>query len=118
MAQVIRNLLANAIRLSPSGQVVEVRAQPQGATLIELRVADRGPGIPPAEIERIFDPFVQSSITKGQSGSTGLGLAISQRIVQAHGGSITAHNRDGGGAVFTVLLEAVHIGELRPSPIP
>ena len=71
-----------------------------------LSVSDRGPGVPEDELERIFDAFVQSTRTKDGSGGTGLGLAISRRIMTAHGGTVRASLRDGGGSVFTVELPA------------
>ncbi len=67
-------------------------------------VADRGPGIPAAELESIFEAFVQSSQTKDGSGGTGLGLPICRKIVEIHGGHITAENRSDGGALFRILL--------------
>jgi signal transduction histidine kinase len=73
---------------------------------LHLCVADRGPGIPVDELERIFDPFVQSSTTKDGSGGTGLGLPISRRIVEMHGGQLYAANREGGGAEFHLILPA------------
>ena len=102
--QVVRNVLANAIRLSPmSGRIDVVLAQDQVGGVV-LTVADRGPGIPEDELESIFGAFLQSSRTKDGSGGTGLGLAISRRIMQAHGGVISATLRDGGGSVFRVWL--------------
>jgi PAS domain S-box-containing protein len=114
MAQVLRNLLANAIRFAPAGTAIELAAadgpSPDGRDGVTLTVADRGPGIPPGELESIFEPFVQSSLTKDGSGGTGLGLAIARRIVQAHGGTLHAANRAGGGAVFVLWLPASRIG--------
>ena len=102
--QVVRNVLANAIRLSPmSGQIDVVLVQDQVGGVL-LTVADRGPGVPQDELESIFGAFQQSSRTKDGSGGTGLGLAISRRIMQAHGGVINATLRDGGGSVFRVWL--------------
>jgi PAS domain S-box-containing protein len=107
LGQVLRNLLANAIRFSPPLESVEIECLQQGladCSQIELRIADRGPGIPADELESIFEAFVQSSKTKDGAGGTGLGLTISRRIIRAHGGHIWAANRPGGGALFTVVL--------------
>ncbi|MBI3349492.1 MAG: PAS domain S-box protein [Burkholderiales bacterium] len=102
--QVIRNVTANAIKFSPEGGRIEVSAEllPPGEARISVR--DRGPGIPEAEIEKVFDAFVQSSKTKDGSGGTGLGLAICRKIMTVHDGSIHAENRAGGGAVFHIQL--------------
>ena len=104
--QVMRNVLANAIKFSPEGGTIEVRADisAEGEQLFEVR--DHGPGIPQAELERIFEAFVQSSRTKDGSGGTGLGLAICRKIVEAHGGRIHAENAEGGGSRFLVALPA------------
>lgn len=112
LQQVLRNLLANAIKFGPEGSEIglqiERRAPAVGAdaSLVAVVVTDHGPGVPPAELEAIFEAFVQSSTTKDGSGGTGLGLAICRRIVVAHGGTIAARNRAGGGALFEVLLPA------------
>ena len=116
MRQVISNLLSNALRFSPPDSSIEVgmemavmkigrrasdsRAQPA----LRLTVADAGPGIPSGELELVFDKFVQSSATRTGAGGTGLGLAICREIVQAHQGTITAFNREQGGAMLEVLL--------------
>lgn len=107
LQQLLRNLLANAIRFSPEGARIELSARLEGPHSIRVEVADRGPGIPPDELEGIFEAFVQSSATKNAAGGTGLGLAICRRIVKAHGGRIWAANREGGGAVLTLVLPAV-----------
>jgi PAS domain S-box-containing protein len=104
MHQAVRNVVANAIRFSPEGGVLEIAAQAVSPQACALTVADSGPGIPPAELETIFEAFVQSSLTKDGSGGTGLGLAICRKIIDVHGGHISAANRAGGGAVFTIRL--------------
>jgi PAS domain S-box-containing protein len=106
MQQVLRNVLANAIRFAPEGSSIEIEAADLGAAGRRLDILDRGPGIPAEEIETIFQPFVQSSRTKSGAGGTGLGLAICRRIMGAHGGRIAAANRDGGGTCFTIELPA------------
>jgi PAS domain S-box-containing protein len=102
--QAIRNVVANAIKFSPDGGTLQVEAIATAPDQCVLSVADRGPGIPPAELESIFEAFVQSSNTKDGSGGTGLGLAICRKIVEIHGGSIEAANRPDGGAVFRIHL--------------
>ncbi|MDI4634359.1 PAS domain S-box protein [Pelomonas sp. V22] len=102
--QVVRNVLANAVKFSPDGSNIELKAARHEDGLIHIDIADRGPGIPPGELEAIFDAFVQSSKTKDGSGGTGLGLAICRKIVELHKGSIQASNREGGGALFSIVL--------------
>ena len=113
IAQVIRNLLSNAVRFSPSSGRITIALSPAaagpggagGTAYVRLSVSDQGQGIPDGELEAIFDKFVQSSKTKNGAGGTGLGLSICREIVQQHGGRIWAANGV-GGAVFTVLLPA------------
>lgn len=104
--QLLRNLLANAIRFSPAGGSIELSAGLDAQGQVRVDVADRGPGIPPDELESIFEAFVQSSATRDAAGGTGLGLAICRRIAQAHGGRVWAANRDGGGAILSLTLPA------------
>lgn len=110
MHQVVRNVLANAIKFSPAGSRITVRAR-RDAGRIRLCVDDQGPGIPPDELDRIFEPFVQSSQTKDGSGGTGLGLAICRRILAVHGGEIRAENLRTGGASFRIELPALPQGD-------
>jgi PAS domain S-box-containing protein len=109
LQQVLRNILANAIRFSPVGGRIDVEGDVGDQGQVVLKVSDRGPGVPEDEFESIFDAFVQSTRTKDGSGGTGLGLAISRRIVTAHGGTVRARLRDGGGSVFTVELPAAGV---------
>ncbi|HEY9107386.1 MAG TPA: ATP-binding protein [Roseateles sp.] len=102
--QAIRNVVANAIKFSPEGEVLQIEGKATAPDEFLLSVADRGPGIPPDELESIFEAFVQSSQTKDGSGGTGLGLAICRKIVEIHGGRITAGNRRNGGAIFRIQL--------------
>jgi len=111
--QVFRNLVSNAIKFSPEGGTIRVTiGAADGRCLVA--VADQGCGVPPNEIESIFDPFVQSSKTRTASGGTGLGLAICREIVHSHGGRIWAENRPEGGACFWVQLP-IHPPELSNS---
>jgi signal transduction histidine kinase len=97
LAQLLTNLILNALQMQPAGgEVVVIVSRAGDEALIE--VADRGPGIDGEVMPRLFEPFVSSR------GSTGLGLAVCHGIVREHGGSIGAENRPGGGALFTVRL--------------
>lgn len=102
MVQVLVNLLDNALKYSSSNAPIEVTARLVGGTL-EIAVADRGFGVPPEDLERIFDKFYRVHRPAEVSG-TGLGLAICKGIVEAHRGRIWAQNRPGGGTVVTVAL--------------
>jgi signal transduction histidine kinase len=95
--QVLLNLLVNALDALPGGGAVEVGLDRDDAGGVTLRVADTGGGLPEALGERIFVPFATTKET-----GLGLGLSICRRIVEGHGGVITAANRPGGGAVFTL----------------
>ena len=105
MIQVLTNLLSNAIKVAPEGSPVLLQLVAE-AGAARLSVCDRGPGIPPAMRERVFQPFVQIEPKEGvaPAGGTGLGLAICKRIVEEHGGTITIDDMAGGGAVFHVRL--------------
>ena len=117
LLQLLRNLLANALRFSPEGGVIELNAGHGEDGDVRVDVADRGPGIPPEELESIFEAFVQSSATKNSAGGTGLGLSICRRIAHAHGGRIWAANRPGGGAVISLTLPATHFGDTTAAPL-
>ncbi|MDQ7793881.1 MAG: ATP-binding protein [bacterium] len=103
IAQVVMNLMTNALKFSPEGG--EIRVALSGCDgWACLEVADDGPGIPFAEQHLIFEPFWQASGIREQQGGSGLGLAICRRIVEAHGGRIWVDSRPGGGSSFFVEL--------------
>ena len=116
MQQVLRNVLANALRFAPDGSAVELSGLDLGSEGVLLEVRDHGPGIPADELESIFDPFVQSSRTRDGSGGTGLGLTICRKIMQAHGGIISAANAAGGGASLRLWLPAAPAAATPPQP--
>ena len=103
LRQVIFNLLANAVRFTPSGGSVAVRARRDGEW-VEIAVADTGVGIDPADHERIFQEFEQAGSAEDQRGGTGLGLPLARRLVELHGGRIVLESSPGTGSTFTVVL--------------
>jgi len=115
--QLFLNVLENAAKYTPAGSAIEIEATREEKTLV-VDVADRGPGIPPGDEERIFERFHRG----GHAGvrGVGLGLPIARAIAQSHGGRLTASNRPGGGAVFRLALplgaEAPSAGEPEGGP--
>jgi signal transduction histidine kinase len=104
LAQVLDNLVSNALKFTPEGGTVEVRTQSDGDVVI-LEVEDTGIGIPQADQPRLFERFFRSSIADDQAiPGTGLGLAIVKAIVEAHGGRISIESREGKGTTFRVDL--------------
>jgi len=100
--QVLANLLDNAVEYTPSGSPIEITARAKDDAVL-LEVADHGPGLPEGTERRVFDKFFRVRPGQGHRG-IGLGLAIARGIVEAHGGTISAHNRPNGGASFQVML--------------
>jgi len=103
LRRMIRNLLENARRYG-AGTPIEVRVGSAGDRSVELRVCDRGPGVPEAERERIFEPFYRPAGAREREGGVGLGLALVRQIARRHGGDAKCLARDGGGSCFAVLL--------------
>jgi signal transduction histidine kinase len=112
LEQALQNVAANAIRHTPDGGTVALRAAPAGDR-VRITATDTGPGIPPEHVAHIFDRFYKADASRGNgralSGS-GLGLSIVRAIVERHGGEVTASNARGGGAVFEMLLPATRGG--------
>ncbi|MGM9513082.1 HAMP domain-containing sensor histidine kinase [Roseateles sp. DB2] len=97
----LRNLLENARRYGGASTELSMR---RAGTLLELRVADRGPGVPEGLRERIFEPFYRLPGHAEQAGGVGLGLSLVKQIAQRHGGSVRCEAREGGGSVFVLSL--------------
>jgi two-component system sensor histidine kinase KdpD len=105
--QVLFNILDNASRHAPPGSTIKVRAGREDGA-IRIDVMDEGEGIPPAELEAIFEKFYRVRAGDQRRAGTGLGLAICRGFVEAFGGTIAAANRtDRSGACFTIRLPAV-----------
>ena len=104
--QVIRNLIANSVRFSKEQNEIMISIEKSDARYL-FSIIDNGMGIPEAELEQIFDKFVQSSKTKAVHGGTGLGLSISKKIIEDHGGRIWAENNPTGGAIFRFQIPLV-----------
>ena len=112
--QSIALVISNAVLHTPPQTGIEISAALDGKT-VRITIADHGPGIKPGEEERIFEKFYRSA--GAPAGGTGLGLSIARRLVEAHHGRISAHNRSGGGALFTIELpasEPLHLPEEKP----
>jgi len=107
-SRAVLNILHNAVKFTADGGKILVEAhQASDASLVELEIIDSGPGIPPDELERIFERFYRGDRARGTPG-TGLGLAIARHIMRAHGGEIRVWNRrpPERGAVFQLLFKS------------
>lgn len=112
LAQVLRNLIGNALRYTPAGGKITVSVAPAGGAAsgaVTLRVSDTGSGIAPADLPYVFDRFYGGDKARGrrQGGSAGLGLAIARQLVRAHGGTIEAAS-GAQGTTFTITLPAAN----------
>lgn len=106
--RILVNLVENAHKYSPPGAPIELAIRRAGDAL-EMTVSDRGPGVPEAERERIFQPFYRREGIPPDVGGTGLGLAIARRLAEAQHGTLTQAARPGGGSVFTLTLPAADL---------
>jgi two-component system sensor histidine kinase KdpD len=104
--QVLTNLIENAVRYTPPESPIDISVYLEGNYMV-MSVADRGPGIPSADLERVFDKFyrvMETQTKETRTTGSGLGLSVSKGLVEAHDGRIWAENREGGGAVFHFTL--------------
>lgn len=115
LAQSVRilvNLLENALKYAPADTPIELAVAEHDGRL-RIDVADRGPGIPEAERERVFEPFYRAPGAPPDVGGAGLGLAIARRLAEAQGGAVRFRPRPGGGSIFTLDLPAAQAPVLR-----
>jgi signal transduction histidine kinase len=105
IAQVLANLVSNALRYTPAGGVITLTAARSGDRVL-LRVSDTGSGIEPEHLPYVFKRFYRADDARPANGESGLGLAIAKSLVEAHGGTIQAESKPGHGATFTVALPA------------
>jgi signal transduction histidine kinase len=103
IAEAVQNLIVNAVEAQPRGGAISLSAAPSRLRpgWVEIRVADRGAGIPPQLLDRVFQPFFTTKRT-----GTGLGLAIVKNLVELHGGFISLDSRQGRGTTVTIELPA------------
>jgi two-component system sensor histidine kinase CpxA len=108
LSSAIENVLRNAVRYSPDGGAVDVSISKQGAPAaagLSIVIRDHGPGVPAAELERIFEPFYRVAESRDRdTGGEGIGLAITSQVMKAHGGSASARNRADGGLEVSLSL--------------
>jgi signal transduction histidine kinase len=97
----LANLLENAIKYGQSARVIVE----DGAAALQIRILDEGPGLPPEQIGKVFEPFYRVEASRNRdTGGTGLGLAIAKNVAELHGGSITLRNRPEGGLAAVLTL--------------
>ena len=110
LGQVMRNLVHNAIKFTPSSGRIDVVAEPGAAGRVVLRCRDTGIGVAPADLPRIFERFWKADTSRQRDGEgSGLGLAIVRHVVEAHGGSVAVASEPRRGTEFTVELPAVQV---------
>jgi signal transduction histidine kinase/ActR/RegA family two-component response regulator len=102
--QILVNLLSNAVKYNRAGGTVTITCQAIGSGLASVTVADTGPGIPPADLERIFDPFERLGAEQTAIEGTGIGLPLARAFAEAMEGQLTATSDPGVGATFTLTL--------------
>ena len=121
--QVLGNLVANALRHTPRGGTITLRAEPANPAgepeAVRLVISDTGEGIPAEDLPYVFDRFRgDRSRARGGGAGSGLGLAIARQLVHAHGGRIGVESAVGRGTTFTIELPADHLDPGGPSSIP
>lgn len=112
--RVLCNLIENAAKFAPSRSAVEVRARRNDSAL-EFHVEDRGPGVPAADREVVFEPFVRRAAGMPDVGGAGLGLSIARGLAEAQGGTVRYEDRPGGGSRFIFAVPAAEAADLETS---
>ncbi|MER2600027.1 MAG: ATP-binding protein [Caldilineales bacterium] len=107
MAQVMANLVSNALRYTPAGGTITLRAVQSNPDQVQISVSDTGPGIAAQHLPFVFKRFYRADDSRQSNGESGLGLAIARSIVEAHSGQIRVDSEPGHGATFTITLPAV-----------
>ena len=108
LAQIITNLIGNALRYTPAGGKIKLAAECKGNEIL-MTVSDNGPGIPVESLPAIFDRFYRYDKARSrEDGGSGLGLAIARQLAEAHGGRLSAENLKQGGARFTLSIPKVN----------
>jgi len=117
LAEALLNIIGNAVKYSREGGKVRVSAVREGEKVV-VSVADTGVGIPQADLPHIFDDFYRGKASEGGTGGAGIGLGITRRIVEAHGGTISAKSEPGMGSTFTITLPALAGPPAGPEQVP
>jgi signal transduction histidine kinase len=111
LRQVVTNLVGNAAKFTEKGHIAVSAKKSGNGGEIEITVGDTGPGIDPKQLPRLFTEFVQLGSLKQRAHGTGLGLAICKRLVEAHGGRISAESTPGQGSIFRFVIPVAGPGE-------
>jgi signal transduction histidine kinase len=108
LRDILRNLVANAIKYTPAGGEIQIRAKAKSKKAVEFSVTDTGIGIPKEAHAFLFEPFYQvpGIRPQGKQTSTGLGLALAHRLVEAHGGKMSLRSKVGEGSTFSFTIPA------------
>lgn len=116
LASAFSNLVSNAVRYTPDGGSVAVRAQLAEEGRLEFSVRDTGPGIAPEHIPRLTERFYRVDRSRSrETGGTGLGLAIVKHVAQRHGGELKIESRPGAGSTFSIELPAARVRSEEPA---
>ncbi|UUZ51518.1 response regulator [Massilia sp. B-10] len=114
LKQIVLNLVANAIKYNRPQGMVAVECQPDGKGRIRIAVRDTGPGLDPAQLESLFQPFNRLGQESGTEEGTGIGLVVTKRLVELMGGEIGVSSSPGIGSIFWISLKAAEKSDARP----